>query len=204
MMTWFEFEKSAELDTLSGTMPLRSALASWRAFRSQTHVYQGKRIAYRAFQVVNVACACHLFLEYVGGISFMSGMSMLPTLAGDSGELVIEAILPFTLFGTSSIERGDMITLYSPLHHNRVVCKRVLGLPGDVICVDPTGDRAPSTEHVLVPPGHLWVNGDNAKWSIDSRDYGPVPMRLVRGRLWARILPWDKRAIFRNPTTTIS
>ena len=29
--------------------------------------------------------------------------------------------------------------------------------------------------------------GDNADLSRDSRDYGPVPLSLVRGTLWARV-----------------
>jgi inner membrane protease subunit 1 len=60
-------------------------------------------------------------------------------------------------------------------------------LPGDVICVDPTGQLAPSTEHVVVPKGHIWVSGDNAADSRDSRLYGPVPMALIHGRLFARV-----------------
>lgn len=110
---------------------------------------------------------------------------MLPTLAHD-GEIVIEDRLTYRLF-PERLSRGDLITMKSPLTPGRVVCKRVIGLPGDIVCVDPTGEKAPSTEHVLVPKGHVWVSGDNAAYSRDSRDHGPVSKSLIYGRLIARV-----------------
>ncbi|KAH7924882.1 LexA/Signal peptidase [Leucogyrophana mollusca] len=115
----------------------------------------------------------------------MAGPSMLPTL-GTEGELVIESILPHRLF-PSRLARGELITLKSPINPSRIICKRVIGLPGDVICVDPSGLKAPSTEHVVVPKGHIWIAGDNAACSTDSRDYGPVSMALIRGKVAARV-----------------
>lgn len=115
----------------------------------------------------------------------MAGPSMEPTL-GDSGEWVIENMLSYRLH-PDSVARGDLVTLKSPLDPFRIVCKRVLGLAGDVVCVDPTGMKAPSTEHVIVPKGHVWLSGDNAALSRDSRDYGPVSTALIRGKLFARV-----------------
>jgi type IV secretory pathway protease TraF len=34
---------------------------------------------------------------------------------------------------------------------------------------------------VQVPPGQVWLEGDNPFNSTDSRTYGPVPLALVRG-----------------------
>ena len=44
---------------------------------------------------------------------------------------------------------------------------------------------------VIVPPGHVWLEGDNPHDSVDSRYYGPVPGALIRGRAIARIWPLD-------------
>jgi inner membrane protease subunit 1 len=110
---------------------------------------------------------------------------MLPTLA-ESGEIVIEDRLTYRL-NPGSVARGDLITLRSPIDPSRIICKRVLGLPGDVICVDPTGEKAPSTQHVVIPKGHIWISGDNAAFSRDSRDYGPVSMALIQAKLLARV-----------------
>jgi mitochondrial inner membrane protease subunit 1 len=110
---------------------------------------------------------------------------MLPTMA-EEGEIAVESILAYRLW-PNSLARGDLITLTSPLDPSRVICKRVAGLPGDIVCVDPTGLKAPSTEHVVVPKGHVWLIGDNAAVARDSRDYGPVSMALIRGKLVARV-----------------
>ncbi|EGN92086.1 hypothetical protein SERLA73DRAFT_26797, partial [Serpula lacrymans var. lacrymans S7.3] len=134
-------------------------------------------------QVVNFACAVHLFQEYVGSPCWMEGPSMLPTLAA-SGQVVFERMVPHRLL-SDRISRGDLVTFRSPINPSRIVCKRLIGLPGDVICVDPSGLKAPSTEHVIIPKGHVWLAGDNAAVSTDSRDYGPVSMALIRGRITA-------------------
>ncbi|KIL70643.1 hypothetical protein M378DRAFT_66367 [Amanita muscaria Koide BX008] len=134
-------------------------------------------------KVVNTFCLVHLIFEYIGRPSPMAGLSMLPTLASE-GEIVIEDRLTYRFW---PIQRGDIVTLKSPLDPNRIVCKRVFGLPGDTICVDPTGSMAPSTEHVVIPRGHIWICGDNAAFSRDSREYGPIPMALVEGKLAYRV-----------------
>jgi mitochondrial inner membrane protease subunit 1 len=110
---------------------------------------------------------------------------MLPTMASQ-GEVCVEFCLLHRL-GLRKPERGDLVTLSSPLDPRRVICKRVLGLEGDVVCVDPTGQKAPSHQHVVVPRGHMWIVGDNAAVSRDSRDYGPVSLGLVRGTLIGRV-----------------
>lgn len=153
-------------------------------------------------QAANYVGALHL-LSYIGTVSTvrnypvnsithlsciqMDGPSMLPTLANE-GEIVVEDRWSLR-FNPDSLQRGDLITLRSPLDRTRIVCKRVIGFPGDVICVDPTGEKAPSTEHVVVPKGHIWVMGDNAAYSRDSRQYGPVSMGLIQGKLYARVTP---------------
>ncbi|KAI0307838.1 LexA/Signal peptidase [Multifurca ochricompacta] len=155
-----------------------------------------------ALYAVNAFCAVHLVLNYVGSIQLVSGPSMLPTMAQE-GEAVIENRLSFRL-NPDSLKRGDLVTFESPLTPGRLVCKRLLGLPGDIICVDPTGLKAPSSEHVVVPKGHIWLMGDNAVFSRDSRDYGPVPLSLVRGTLWARVYPFNRVTLFRNPTSFLN
>ena len=54
-------------------------------------------------------------------------------------------------------------------------------------CPDPDGGAAPRA--VPVPPGHVWLQGDNPLNSTDSRTYGPVPAALVRGRVFCRVWP---------------
>ncbi len=47
-------------------------------------------------------------------------------------------------------------------------------------------------EMVTVPEGHLWLEGDNPVYSIDSRQYGPIAITSVRGRVVARLFPWSR------------
>lgn len=42
---------------------------------------------------------------------------------------------------------------------------------------------------VVVPPGHVWVEGDDPPASTDSRHYGPVRESSLRGRIVARLWP---------------
>jgi inner membrane protease subunit 1 len=117
----------------------------------------------------------------------MSGASMLPTFSGDPSEVVVEEMLTHTFFPNAFLNRGDLITLESPVSRGRLVCKRLIGMPGDIVCIDPTGQYADPSEHIIVPKGHVWICGDNLTASRDSRVYGPVPMALVKGRIVARV-----------------
>ncbi|BGP44734.1 hypothetical protein JCM10450v2_000548 [Rhodotorula kratochvilovae] len=133
-----------------------------------------------------VLCGVHLFNEHVAEIRPCAGASMYPTLA-DSGTLVLHSRLALRL---GPLERGNLVTAVSPLDPAHQVLKRVIGLAGDTICVDPTGERRKaSVEWCTVPAGHVWLAGDNASNSTDSRDYGPVPLGLIRGKVVARVWP---------------
>jgi len=155
-----------------------------------------------AVGLIKFACLTHLVFEYVGGPRLVHGPSMLPTMSV-TGDCIFEESLSINVPALRPLKRGDLVVLTSPLDPRAHICKRVLGLPGDVICVDPTGEYAPSMEHVVIPKGYLWIVGDNASMSRDSRVYGPVPMALVRGRVVVRILPWKDRTIFRNNATSL-
>lgn len=109
------------------------------------------------------------------------------------------------------LQIGDVVVSTSPTHPAKTVCKRVLGLPGDTILVDPRDYMSEdagllaahahadpmlqalvalhSARTVTVPPGHVWLTGDNLGNSTDSRQYGAVPMALIKGRVLARVYP---------------
>ena len=42
---------------------------------------------------------------------------------------------------------------------------------------------------LVVPEGHVWLEGDNPLLSVDSRHYGPIPVAYLEGRLVWRLWP---------------
>jgi signal peptidase I len=45
---------------------------------------------------------------------------------------------------------------------------------------------------MMVPPGHVWLEGDCPPFSLDSRQHGPIPISLIRGRLVLRLWPMQR------------
>ena len=70
------------------------------------------------------------------------------------------------------------------------VVKRVAAVGGETVALHGRGSRASAgAAAVTVPPGHVWLMGDNAPASRDSREYGAVPLGLLRGRVVAQLWP---------------
>jgi len=115
---------------------------------------------------------------------------MLPTI-GPYNELVLEDRLTIRLSKDplKRLKRGDLVVATSPRDPTMTICKRILGMPGDVVCVDPLVTAMAGEEYVYVPEGHVWLVGDNASMSRDSRTYGPVPVGLVKAKLRASLYP---------------
>lgn len=47
---------------------------------------------------------------------------------------------------------------------------------------------------LIVPEGHVWIEGDCPPFSIDSRHYGPIPVKWLCGKIVTRVWPfWDTK-----------
>lgn len=91
---------------------------------------------------------------------------------------------------STGIHVGDVVVVQHP-HKDGTVCKRVIGLPGDVIVKSQQEYETFRGRDKLfvVPDGQIWIEGDNTPNSSDSRVYGPVPAALVIGKVMCRIWP---------------
>ncbi|KAF1976698.1 LexA/Signal peptidase [Bimuria novae-zelandiae CBS 107.79] len=85
-------------------------------------------------------------------------------------------------YARSDICRGDIITFWKPHRRGEISIKRVIGVEGDTVY--PHRGYACDEEKgkVVVPRGHVWVEGDNWRRSYDSCDFGPVSLGLVDGK----------------------
>lgn len=98
-----------------------------------------------------------------------------------------------------NLKVGDLIVARHPNLWNYNCGKRVIGMPGDFVVRDPhlsrtvggmpigklstSEEEREEPEMIEVPPGHVWVAGDNLSWSRDSRFYGPLPMGMILGKV---------------------
>jgi signal peptidase I len=127
------------------------------------------------------------------------GLSMAPHIA--SGEYVLVNTFAYR-FGTP--HRGDIVAFRHDDGTHELFIKRVAALPGERIRIDHgvvylNGTALPepyvryadgrSFPEVVVPPGAVFVLGDNRADSEDSRFFGPVSDDRLIGRALAGVWP---------------
>ncbi|MDT7548170.1 MAG: signal peptidase [Nocardioidaceae bacterium] len=130
----------------------------------------------------------------------VSSTSMRPTLmSGD--HVLVDKVGP----RSHHPQRNDIIAFTIP-GTGQLLIKRVAGVAGDVVGIEDgvlVVNRKPVHEPyvnaaemdsvyfgpVVVPPGRVFVLGDNRANSIDSRRFGPVALSAVTGRVLGRIWP---------------
>ncbi|KAF0709456.1 hypothetical protein AaE_012875 [Aphanomyces astaci] len=88
---------------------------------------------------------------------------------------------------------GDVVVVSSPTRANGSMCKRIIAMEGQFVKRRPRFE-ADAEEIVEVPKGHVWLEGDNATASVDSRHYGPIPAALILGRASYKLWPLSEFA----------
>lgn len=128
--------------------------------------------------------------NYVIASTQCVGPSMLPTISC-GGDIVLT--FPVSIFSWSiTPQLGDVVICKSPTNPQQTVCKRLLGMPGDTVDVQPVSglpDGLPRRVHI--PEGRCWLQGDNIYDSTDSRFYGPVPLALIQAVVFFRVWPFS-------------
>ncbi|KAB8234593.1 IMP1 inner mitochondrial membrane peptidase-like [Aspergillus alliaceus] len=145
---------------------------------------------------VGLFCACTLVWEHLITVQLSEGPSMYPTFSPRGDYLLISRVHKYG----RGIEVGDVVRFYHPTFLGVNGAKRVVGMPGDFVCRDLpfSTEVGKSQEMIQVPEGHVYVAGDNLPWSRDSRNYGPIPMGLINGKIVARVWPPSKMQWVRN------
>lgn len=151
------------------------------------------------FTLITVAAVAILVATLWLPVLQIYGSSMTPTLY--DGQIVFSV-------KTSEFERGDIIAFY---YNNKILVKRVIGLPGDQISIDSQGnvkvngiilDEPYISERALgecdidqwpfsVPDEQYFVMGDHRETSIDSRTttVGCVVQEEIVGKIVFRVWP---------------
>jgi signal peptidase I len=142
-----------------------------------------------------------LIITFVGQVARVEGFSMEPTLR-DQDRLIVNKLV----YRWSPPRVGDIVMLVSPEEPDKLLVKRVVAGPLDVVqsidgeilrngtplpdeYLEPTRRSTDSWGPRVVPRGHYFVLGDHRSNSADSRILGPIPHRYIQGRVQARWWP---------------
>ena len=153
------------------------------------------------FSLVVVIAIAVIVATLILPILQINGSSMEESLY--NGDIVV------TVRGTA-VQRGDIIAFY---YNNNILIKRVIGVSGDWIDMDPDGTVYVNGERLeedyvrekafgecdlefpyQVPEDRFFVMGDHRTTSIDSRSsaVGCVSGEMILGKLLFRVWPFDR------------
>ncbi|HYP27982.1 MAG TPA: signal peptidase I, partial [Blastocatellia bacterium] len=124
----------------------------------------------------------------------VEGNSMYPAI--EDGDLVLISKV------INDLGRGDIVTFYEPRSRADREVKRIIGLPGEEIWMTERGElyidgglidepyvlalrnqRPRGISRQVIKEGCYFLMGDNRDVSSDSRSFGPVPRRLIYGKV---------------------
>jgi len=160
---------------------------------------RGWGIVQRILDLTAMVCAYKIFTQKFYNIQPCFGPSMYPTLHFNGDLLLVSKLHKHG----KGVEVGDVVVFRYPFYFRSDTCKRVLGMPGDFVlrgeaCAQEPLEVGEDADMTQVPEGHIWVEGDNVPWSRDSREYGPIALGLVTGKVIARIWPLSRFQLVRN------
>lgn len=164
--------------------------------------------------ILFVLCAVYLVIHFVGQRTQVLGSSMEPKLSSEDNLIVDKISYRF-----HDPERFDIIVFPFRNEDNTFYIKRIIGLPGETVKIDESGNILINGEilaesygkEVIKSPGRAYeeiqlgdneyfVMGDNRNNSLDSREpsVGNITRDEIIGRAWLRIWPLDKFGLIKH------
>jgi signal peptidase I len=140
-----------------------------------------------------IAATALLIITYDFQLIAYKGKDMEPTISQNQNIVISKRI--------GSIQRGDIVIFKYPSDPSQLFVKRVVGLPGEIIAIQDGRvfvDQKPLEESYLdknlpnagrsipeyqIPTRSYYVLGDNRNASNDSRNWGPLSVDLIYGRV---------------------
>jgi len=136
----------------------------------------------------------------------VNGLSMFPTF--HDGDYLIVDEISYIVKGP---KRGDAVVFKYPNDPSRYFIKRIIAMPNEKILINngavtivnaenPDGftleekyvnDKFDTTKAYETGADEYFVMGDNRNHSSDSRAWGILPRKLMIGRAYLRLLPFD-------------
>ena len=195
---------------MAGKWQKRTALPTIDQIETERKRYRWKKAYFRALRgtvsvLTYMAAVAALIATLVLPVIQIEGTSMEPTLS--SGDIVL--LTKTTVFG-----RGDICSF---AWNNKILIKRVIGIPGDWVEIDTDGTvylngeklDEPYAQQIAfgecdlefpfqVPQEQYFVLGDMRESSIDSRNtlVGCVEDEQIIGKIFCRIWPLKEMRLF--------
>ncbi len=195
---------------MNGKWQKRTAIPSLDQIESERKRYRWKKAYIKALRstvsvLTYMAAVAALIATLVLPVLQIEGTSMEPTLV--NGDIVL-------LTKTTDFSRGDICGFS---WNNKILVKRVIGIPGDWIEIDTDGTvylngeklEEPYANQIAfgecdlefpfqVPQEQYFVLGDMRESSIDSRNtlVGCVENEQISGKIFFRIWPFKSLKFF--------
>ncbi|MEX2144200.1 MAG: signal peptidase I [Anaerolineales bacterium] len=172
-----------------------------------------RRILIEAIQTIFLALVLFFVINLISARIRVDGSSMEPTF--HNNDYVIVNRLAYQW---GEIQRGDVVVFPYPLQEDEDYIKRVIGLPGDRVAIY-AGDVYVNGQHIeepyivspsedlaeiVVPPGYVYVLGDNRNASSDSRSWGPLEIEKIIGKAIFRYYPFDTIGVVDHPVLVVN
>ncbi|WWC66372.1 signal peptidase I [Kwoniella pini CBS 10737] len=115
--------------------------SSFSRFQHVFSRYRPPPLLPTTIRTIQILATLHLISTTLVELRICTGFSMLPTLS-QHGDCVVVSPLPYWSPFTEKHKdkrpkRGDVVVATSPMDSRQTVCKRVLGIEGDMIEIEP-------------------------------------------------------------------